>query len=76
MNFMGNAGGKTPGDGQLLVRHQGRFSSPQVGDIAEDQHHAGDFALGIANRGGALIDQVLRAVFGDQQRMILSPRGL
>ena len=70
MNFMGDAGGKAPGNGQLLVRHQGLISSPQVGDIAEDQHHTRHFALGIANRRGALIDQVLRAVFGEQQRMI------
>ena len=63
MNLVGNACRKAARYRQLLVRHQGRFSFPYIGYVAKDQHQARDFALRIPNRGRALVNQVLCAVF-------------
>ena len=38
------------------------FVALTFGDVAENQHNAGDFVFAVANRGGDLLDDVLAAL--------------
>ena len=39
-------------------------------DVAEDEHTAGNLAVLVANRGGAVVDRDLDAIFANQERVI------
>ncbi len=46
---------------------------PAFGDVSEDQHDTGDFALVVADRGGTVVDGSFRAVLGDEQAVVRQP---
>ena len=44
-----------------------------VRDVTEHQHAADDVAFLVADRGGAVVNGPLRAVFGDEDRVVRQP---
>ena len=46
---------------------------PALADVPEHQHHTGDFAPLVADRGGAVVNRSVRPVFGDEQAVVRQP---
>ena len=46
------------------------FVALTLGDVAENQHHAGDFIFAVANRGGDLLDDVFGPFARPQGRVL------
>ena len=55
---------------------QRRLGSLPLADVPEDQHAADDVALGVPDRGGAVVNRPLRPVLGDQDGVVRQPDDL
>ena len=56
-----------------LARALRRLGTAEFSHIAEDEHHAENLTVFVADRRGAVRDGMLRAIAGDQHRVVSQP---
>jgi hypothetical protein len=70
VDLVSDGGGHASYGGELFGAHQGAFGEAALGDVAEDEDDADEFALTVANGGSAVIDADLGSIFRDEEGVI------